>query len=235
MEGRLVSDPLEELEKTAKLLPAAVAGVKLGDRAKQMLERFRDVSRQEHRLKASIELANLLEGSKDSQLKTQVEKALEAVDEAAEAMKEVDDEQSLADAVSEYQAFILALSTLEVVVRPLWKRTIDQQFAPLNSVGALLESFPNACDLGKRMVGAAASAQKHALTSLLELPAIVKDLIAQRSDLLKEQQEVAGDPKVSTFLQALADDRATLDLLHGEVLEWLDEQGALSSLKVSPV
>lgn len=230
-----MSDPLEELEKTAELLPAAAAGVKLGDQAKQKLERFADVSRQEHRLKASIELANLLEGYKDLQLKAHVKKALDAADEAAEAMQEVNDERSLADAVSEYQAFVQALGTLEVAVRPLWTRTIEQQFAPLGSVGALLEAFPNARDLGERMVGAAASAQKHAQTSLLELPAIVEDLFTQRSDLLEEQQEVAGDPKVSAFLQALADDRATLDLLHEDVLKWLEDQDALSSLKVSPV
>jgi hypothetical protein len=235
MEGRGVNDPLEELEKTAELLPAAAAGVKLGDQAKQKMERFADVSRQERRLKASIELAILLEGRKDLQLKAQVEKALDAADEASGAMKEVDDDRSLADAVSEYQAFVQALSTLEVAVRPLWTRTVDQQFAPLGSVGALLEAFPNARDLGKRMVNAAASAQKHAQTSILELPAIVEALFSQRSDLLEEQQEVAGDPKVSAFLQALADDRATLDLLHEEVLEWLEDQGALSSLKVSPV
>lgn len=230
-----MSDPLEELERTAEVLPAAAAGVKLGDQAKQKLERFADVARQERRLRASIELANLLEGHKDSQLKAQVEKALDAAAEAADAMQEVDDEQSLADAVGEYQGFLQALNTLEVAVRPLWTRTIDQQFVPLGSVGALLEAFPNARDLGTRMVAAAATAQRHAQTIVLDLPAIIEDLFSQRADLLKEQQKVAGDPKVSAFLQALADDRATLDLLHEEVLEWLDDQGALASLKVSPV
>ena len=235
MEGRVVSDPLEELEKTAELLPAAAAGVKLGDRAKQKLERFADVSRRELRLKALLELGSLLEGHKDSQLKTHVEKALDAADEAADAMQEVDDEGSLEDAVSEYQAFVQALGMLEVVVRALWTRTIDQQFAPLRSVGALLEAFPNARELGKRMVNAAESAQKYAQTPVVDLPAIVEDLFLQRSELLEEQQVMAGDPKVSAFLQALADDRATLDLLHEEVLQWLEGQGALSSLKVSPV
>ena len=230
-----MSDPLEDLEKTAELLPAAAAGVKLGDQAKQKLDRFADVARQERRLRASIELANLLDGQKDSQVKAQVEKALDAAEGAAEAMQEVEDEQSLADAVSEYQGFVQALSTLEVAVRPLWTRTIDQQFVSLGSVGALLEAFPNARDLGTRMVGAAKTAQKHAHTSVLDLPAIVEDLFSQRSDLLQEQQKVAGNPKVSAFLQALADDRATLDHLHQEVLEWLDDQDALSSLKVSPV
>ncbi len=230
-----MSDPLEELERIGGLLPAAAAGVRLGDQAKQKLDRFADVSRQERRLKASVVLAILLEGRTDSQLKVQVEKAFHAADEAAQAMQEVDDERSLADAVSEYQAFVQSISTLEVAVRPLWTRAVDQQFAPLGSVGALLEAFPNARDLGKRMVNVASTAQRHAQTAVLELPTVVGDLFSQRADLLDEQQKVAGDPKVSAFLQALADDRATLDLLHDEVLGWLKAQGVLSSLKVSPV
>jgi hypothetical protein len=84
------------------------------------------------------------------------------------------------------------------------------------------------------MVEAAAAAQRHAQSPVVDLPAAVAELNVLRSDLLQEQQAAAGDPKVSAFLQALADDRATLDLLHEEVLVWLDDQGALSKLKVSP-
>jgi hypothetical protein len=229
-----VSDPLEDLEKAAELLPAAAAGVKLGDQAKQKLERFTEVARHERRLKAAIELAAMLGGQDDTQMQSQVKRVLEAADDAADAMKEVDDEPSLGDAVTEFQTFVQSLSTLEVAVRPLWTRVIEQQYAPLQSVGALLKAFPNASDLGRRMVEAAQAAQKHAQTPVIELPAIVKPLAKLRGELIEEQQEVAGDPKVSAFLQALADDRATLDLLHEEVLKWLDGQGALSKLKVSP-
>ncbi len=229
-----MSDPLDDLEKAADLLPAAAAGVKLGDQAKQKLDRFADVARQERRLKASIELAVLLDGRDDAQLKTQITRALEAAGEASDAMCDVDDERSLTDAVNEYQAYVQSLGTLEVAVRPLWARVIEQQFAPLGSVGALLRAFPNASDLGRRMVEAAAAAQRHAQSPVVDLPAAVAELNVLRSDLLQEQQAAAGDPKVSAFLQALADDRATLDLLHEEVLVWLDDQGALSKLKVSP-
>jgi hypothetical protein len=234
MGGGVVSDPLDDLETAANLIPAAAAGVKLGDQARQKLERFNDVARQQRRLKASIELAVLLDGSNDAQLKTQITRALEAAGEASEAMCDVDDERSLTDAVNEYQAFGQSLGTLEVAIRPLWTRMIEQQFSPLSSVGALLRAFPNASDLGRRMVETAAAAQRHAQSPVVDLPAAVAELNALRNDLLLEQQAVAGDPKVSAFLQALADDRATLDLLYEEVLEWLGDQGALSKLKVSP-
>jgi hypothetical protein len=229
-----LSDPLEDLNKTAELLPAAAAGVKLGDQAKQKLERFADVARLERRLKSAIAVATMLDGREDVQLKSQVKRVLEAAGEAAEAMQDVDDERSLGDAVNDYQAFVQSVGTLEVAVRPLWTRAIDQQFAPLKSVGALLKAFPNASDLGRRMVETAEAAQKHAQSPVVELPAIIEPLAKLRGDLIEEQQEVAGDPKVSAFLQALADDRATLDLLHEEVLEWLDGQSALGKLKVSP-
>ncbi len=229
-----MSDPLEELEKTAELLPAAAAGVKLGDQAKQKLERFTEVARHESRLKAAIELAAMLGGQADTQIMSQIKRVLDTAYEAADAMKDVDDEPSLGDAVSTFQTFVQSLGTLEVAVRPLWTRVIEQQYAPLQSVGALLMAFPNASDLGRRMVHAAQAAQKHAQTSVIDLPTIVQPLAKLRSELIKEQQEVAGDPKVSAFLQALADDRATLDLMHEEVLKWLDDQGALNKLKVSP-
>ena len=229
-----MTDPLEDLEKTAELLPAAAAGVKLGDQAKQKLERFSEVAKHERRLKAAIELAAMLDGQGDAQMKSQVKRVLDAAEEAAEAMQDVNDEPSLGDAVAEYQTFVQSLSTLEVAVRPLWTRVIEQQYGPLESVGALLKAFPNASDLGRRMVEAAQAAQKHAQSPVVDLPAIVKPLAKLRGELIEEQQEVAGDPKVSAFLQALADDRATLDLLHEEVLEWLDDQSALGKLKVSP-
>jgi hypothetical protein len=83
------------------------------------------------------------------------------------------------------------------------------------------------------MIGAATAAQQTAQTPVVELPTIVADLLERRSALVEEQQTVAGDPKVAGFLQALADDRATLDLLLPEVLKWLGDQGALTSLKIS--
>jgi light-regulated signal transduction histidine kinase (bacteriophytochrome) len=229
-----MSDPLDDIEKTAELLPAAAAGVRLGDRANRQLERFSDAARQERRLKAMAEFAVLFDGRSDAQVKAQMTRALANATEAAEAMQDVVDEDTLQDAVEAYQAFTQAQGVLENVVRPLWTRVVDQQFAPLASVGALLEeAFPNARELGRKMTEAAAQAQRHALSPIADLLPIAKALLEDRSALVAEQQTVAGDPKVAAFLQALAADRATLDLLETEVLDWLKGQGALTSLKVT--
>jgi hypothetical protein len=228
-----MSDPLEDLEEAAELLPAAAAGVRLGDKAKDRLQRFSDVARQERRLKAYVELGRILDGRADAQVKALVDRALAAAREASDAMEEADDEATLEEAVLEYLSFTQALSSLEATLRPLWTRVVDQQFTPLGSAGRLLEAFPGARDLGGRMIGAATAAQQTAQTPVVELPTIVADLLERRSALVEEQQTVAGDPKVAGFLQALADDRATLDLLLPEVLKWLGDQGALTSLKIS--
>jgi hypothetical protein len=164
-----MTDPLEELEATSRVLPAAVAGVRLGDRATQRLQRFSDAGRHELRLKAFVELAILLDGHSDAQVKEQVGRALDAAFEVSKAMEEVCDEQTLEDAFEEYPTFIQSLGVLEGQLRPLWTRTIDRQFAPLGSVGALLSAFPGARDLGLKMVQAAADARHAAHIPLIDL------------------------------------------------------------------
>ncbi|AZO73509.1 hypothetical protein [Mesorhizobium sp. M1D.F.Ca.ET.043.01.1.1] len=228
-----MTDPLEELENTSQVLPAAVAGVRLGDRATQRLQRFSDASRHELRLKAFVELAVLLNGRSDTQVKEQVGRALDAAFELSKAMEEVCDEQTLEYAFEEYPTFVQSLGVLEGQLRLLWTRMIDQQFAPLGSVGALLSAFPGARDLGLRMVQAAADARQHSQAPLIDLAPKVRGLQKMRETLVAEQQTVAGNPKVAAFLQALAANRATLDFLETEVLEWLKGQDALRSLKVT--
>jgi hypothetical protein len=228
-----MTDPLEELENTSQVLPAAVAGVRLGDRATQRLQRFSDASRHELRLRAFVELAILLNGRSDAQVKEQVGCVLEDAFEVSTAMEKVCDEQTLEYAFEEYPTLIQSLSVLESQLRLLWTRMIDQQFVPLESVGKLLSAFPGARDLGLKMVQAAAEARQCSQTPLIDLAPKVRSLQTAREMLVAEQQSVAGNPKVAAFLQALAANRATLDLVETEVLEWLKGQDALRSLKVT--
>ena len=69
--------------------------------------------------------------------------------------------------------------------------------------------------------------------AVIDLLPKAKALFELRETLVAQQQIVAGNPKVAAFLHALADNRATLDFLEPEVLEWLKGQGALTSLKVT--
>src|SRR4051812_29941031 len=104
-----MSDPLDELETTAELLPAAAAGVRLGDRANRHLQRFADADRQERRLQALAELAVLLDGRSAPQVKAQFLRAVETGSEASEAMADAIDEESLEEAVEAYQAYVQSL------------------------------------------------------------------------------------------------------------------------------
>ncbi len=228
-----MNDPLEDLENTAKLLPAAVAGVRLGDRANRLLERFSDAGRQDRRLKALAEFAVVLDGRSDPHINSQVQRVLATASEASEVMGDVRDETTLEDAADEYRNYIQSLATFEVSLKSLWTQVIQRQFRPLGSVGSLLQAFPGARGLGEKMAQAAAEAERHHQSAVVELLPKAKALLKQREALVQEQQVVAGNPKVAAFLQALADNRATLDLLEPEVLEWLGGQGALTSLKVT--
>jgi hypothetical protein len=228
-----MSDPVDDLEKTAELLPAAAAGVRLGDRASRHLLRFADAERQKHRLKALAEFAVLVDGRVIPQVKDQVLRALASASEASKAMEDANDEETLEDAVEEYQTYIQSLASLEGLVRPLWTQVVNEQFGPLGSVGMLLHAFPSARDLGQRMVQAASEARRDNPGAIIDLLPKAKALLALRKTLVAEQEVVAGNPRVAAFLQALADNRATLDLLEPEVLDWLKGQGALTSLKVT--
>lgn len=227
-----MSDPLADLEALVPGLETAAAGVRLGEKAGTHLQRFSEAERQSARLGALIDLALLLGAQSDVQVRSSSEKCLHDAAEAAEAMIEATDEEGLGIAVEAYSDFGRSLQTLEATLRPVWATRADA-FNELASVGSLLATFAASADLGARMVAAAQAAQaarqglgpEHLLTT-------ARELLTLRQALLAEQQSVAGDPTVSTFLQALAEKRATLDLLSVEVLAWLRNEGALERLQV---
>lgn len=229
-----MTDPLVDLENLAPGLSAAAAGVRLGEQAERLMSKFDDAARQQRRLSALIDLAVVLNAKADSQIKTFGDRALAAAQEAGEAMAETHDAASLDIAVESFRDYTQALGVLEANLRPVWRSHVDQQFSPLASVGGLLANFPGSRDLGQRMQalagGAAASAQ--AVEPPEDLLGAVRSLLERRLALLVEQQAVADAPEVMAFLQALADQRATLDLLTPEVLAWLKAQDALTALQV---
>lgn len=227
-----MTDPLAELEQLVPGLEAAAAGVRLGEKAGRDLQKFAEAERQTTRLDTLVDLALLLKAGDDAQARAATQKCLHDASEAGEAMVEATDEAGLEVAVEAYGDFGRALHTLEITLRPLWTARVDA-FNELASVGGLLTTFPAAADLGARMLGAAVAAQD-ARQGLApeQLLAKARELLALRETLLAEQQTVAGDPAVSTFLQALAEQRATLDLLTDEVMAWLRKEKALDRLQV---
>lgn len=228
-----MSDPLLDLERVAPTLEAAAKGVRLGDRAEQLLRTFADLERQTRRFAALVTLGAHLHAQADVHIRQSGDKCLAAAQEAAEAIAEVADEEDLTIAAECHQAFANALAAFDASVRASWAQRVDGDFAQLGSVGALLAGFPGAKDLGERMQQAARDAAVARQGATAEqLVAIAADLLARREALIAEQQTVAGDPAVAAFLQALAEKRATLDLLKPEVLKWLGDQKALDRLQV---
>jgi hypothetical protein len=231
-----VSDALAELEGLLPDLPAAIARAQLGDIADRLATAFNDAQRQTQRLTALADAAALLTADKDPAARAALTRAFDAAKEAAEAMADASDAEGLRVASEEYTAFKQSLNGVDAALRPVWRTLVDKHFRPLASVGVMLTSFPAAKELGARMqqTGKEAVASAESIRPAEELAAIIKRLLDRRSSLLNEQKNLAGGSDVDTFLEALTSNRATLNLLTPDVLDWLVRQNALTTLKVTP-
>ena len=57
--------------------------------------------------------------------------------------------------------------------------------------------------------------------------------LAKRDELQHRRRSEYGDGAIAEFINALAEDRAKLDMITPDVRRWLDSHGASAWLKVS--
>jgi hypothetical protein len=230
-----MTDPLASLETMLEALPAAVDRRKLGDRLTQSLEVLRTADSVIGRLTAILDLAEL-SGYRaiplQAELLSELQKESRAIGEALEtASTDID----LRDAVRAYETdFRPLLHSVELSIRTHWGSFAAGKSRPLSTLGELLHRIGVEPALAGRMKDCG----RRGLAignggSLPDLAAHARSLLAELETIQQERASTIGRGDVGDFINALAEQRATLAMVTGEVREWLEHHDALERFRLS--
>ena len=230
------SDPLQLLEDLLVQLPEAVEHRRLGDSlaraAVALTSADRQIERVETLLGLSAELGFGLTGVQ--------EEIVEAVRaeawEVGHGLETAATPAALERAVDGFERDLApALANLDRSVRQHWSAVVAEQFLPLVAIGDLLTRIDADSDLGTCLVACGRAAQAAASSpSGRPLRDRVGELMWERQRLQDRRREELGEGDVAAFVNALAENRASLAMVTDTVKTWLASNQALDKLRVSP-
>jgi hypothetical protein len=109
-----------------------------------------------------------------------------------------------------------------------WGRRIDHDLGSLGSLGALLVQFADTRELGRRMTALAitASSLKNSFPPPSGSLEQHRAMLHNAEDIRKNLAAIGAGQSVQTFLIALANETATLDMVDKSVLQWIRDRHA---------
>lgn len=231
-----MTDSLVELEELLEDLPAAVERRSMGDVLATALSKLRTAEHQAQRVEALLGLAELIEyqsgPAQDDLVDSLRQEALD-IGDALEAAETPDD---LEKAVYRFEKDLgTEIGALDRALRQHWTQFSARLFQPLVAVGELLRRIGGEAELGNELLACGREAQ--AIPSGTPAPALlsqIERLLATRERLQERRRAALGEGAVADFINALADNRATLAMVTTEVRAWLDEHDASARLQVRP-
>jgi hypothetical protein len=230
-----MSDILEEAETVLAQLPDAVARRKLGERLGEAVTVLKNADAQIVRIGALLDTVAILGYGKVPEQRDVIDEMLDAARHVGKSLEEADDSESLRIAVFDYKDSLnKAIVALERAIHELWRTEAMAKFHPLIVLGELLTAINVANNLGSRLVecGKAGLASINigvATERLLK----IRQLLADHKKLHEERSNELGNDELSEFINALADNRATLAMVTTKVHAWLTDHDALGSLGVT--
>lgn len=230
-----MSDPLEELETLLEQLPEAVDRRRLGDRLNQSMVTLRSADHNIERIEAVAQLADLTGMTAGGQGQV-VQKLRDEALEVGEWLESASSDDDLRDAVYEYDKVLLrTLANCELAVRNHWSVLAAQTFRPLVAFGELLQRINVEPELGARLVETGRRAVKAVdMGSAKALSSEVRELLAEKDALQAERAERISEGEIGSFITALAEHKATLEMVTPKVHEWLTDNGALDRFSIAP-
>jgi hypothetical protein len=206
------ADPLVDLEALLPGLPAAVEGQRLGEGLARATASLRTAERQVDRIAAVLELARLLEYGAAAPQSEILAEVHEAADFAGESLETAETPAELERAVSAFERELAsAVNNLDRNLAQHWRSVSSRRFEPMIAIGNLLGRIDEGSDLGRRLAecGATARAVPEGIGGRALLDR-VRGLLEERTGLEKRRREELGEGDVAEFVNALAEDRATL-------------------------
>lgn len=227
-------DQLEELESLLPRIGPAIERSRLGHSLVDAAEKLKDFPRHLRRLIAVIDIARETEFGITGSQATPLREVLREADLLADELQTVADSDALRVVSASYSDFVKSLNNFERQLREHWTRTADREFTPLVTIGELLERLGVAVDLARRMITCGRDAQSFGSKDAPDLREAILAVRRRRSELNRERSALTGNIEVDTFLDALANQRATLIDVTDGVRAWLASNDALSRFGVRP-
>lgn len=229
-----MSDDLIELERLLEDLPSALENQSLGEELYRTAEVMRSAEHQAHRISALLSVGVLL--SYGSEIQTEY---LEDVkDEARKVglmLEQAESAEDLKLAAARYKNELnSAVSNLDRDLRQHWKSFVVQEFRPLIDVGEMLRGLGGQDDLARELTNCGRKANEFQPGSdTISFLENVRSFVVQRDRLQLQRKAVFGEGAIASFINALAENCATLDMVSDEVRSWLDEKGSTNRLRVT--
>jgi hypothetical protein len=230
-----MSDILEEAETLLDQLPDAVARRRLGERLGEAVIVLKNGDAQIARIRALLDTVALLGYGKLPEQRDVISEMVDGARNVGKSLEEADDSESLRSAVFDYKDSLnKSIIALERAIHDSWRTETVAKFQPLIVLGDLLSAMNVANNLGSRLVECGREGLASANIGLAtERLVKIKQLLADHKKLQDERSNELGDDEVSAFVNALADNRATLAMVTTKVQAWLIEHNALGSLGVT--
>lgn len=228
-----MSDALEELEALLPRLPEAVKRQKLGQQLDDAAGKLRTGVDEAKRLAALSALASLL-GFDDAEQREQLSEARDEAWKVGSFLTEADEAEDLKQATSRYERdFLPALKTLHRNLWQHWRVVAARDFAPLVQIGEMLGKLDQESTLARDLANCGAEATSmQQMADAGEFLSEVREFVARRDQLQEQRRAAFGDGAVAAFVNALAENRARLDMVTPEVRAWLDAHDASGRLRV---
>ncbi len=231
-----MTDNLVELEALLPSLPQAVEQRRLGDQLRTAADKLKGAPQQTAKMSVLFDLAEVLSGPDTVDLREAVDRARRTAREVGESLSEVDDEDKLRHALWAYEKeFTPAVQTFDRALRNRVKAKAQSDYQPLVAYGALLGKIGATAELGQRLTafGAKATGPVDQLQPE-DLLKVVQERAREFERLQEDRAALVGADSVGAFLNALAERRASLDMVTPEVWAWLKENDALGQFSIAP-
>jgi hypothetical protein len=225
---------LQELEQLLPDLPKAIERRHLGDSLRRTVEILSDSSYQTRRLSAVLQIAKETEFASDHQQSAALSDLVEVAADVARRASTAETSEQLQTVKETYEEFRRTLAGVDRQLRINWRRVVERDFSSYIAIGGLLEKIEKTSDLGARLKACGQEAAEiRDSISAEDLSKAISHVRERRAELERKRGKLTQQPEVATFLNALADDSATLQMVTKRVYDWLAENGALDNFKVS--
>ncbi len=234
VDGGLVNDNLSQLEALLTELPSALENQSLGEELARTVQALHTAEQQALRIAALLSIVELLDYDSDIQTEY-VEDVQDEARKVGMMLEQAETAEDLKLASSRYKNELSsAISNLDRDLRQHWRNFVLQEFRPLVDVGEMLRNLGGQDDLATELKNCGQTANEFQpgsdTTSFLEK---VSSLVAKRDQLQHRRKAAFGEGEVASFINALAENRATLEMVSKEVKYWLEEKGTLNRLRVT--
>lgn len=229
-----MSDDLIELERLLEDLPTALENQSLGEELSRTVEELSSAERQIHRIFALLSIGKVL--LYNSEIQTEY---LEDVkDEARKVglmLEQAETAEDLKLASARYKNELnSAVSNLDRDLRQHWRSFVVQRFRPLIDVGEMLRSLGGQDDLARELTNCGRKANEFQPGSdTISFLENVRSFVVQHEQLQLQRKAAFGEGAIASFIDALAENRATLDMVSDDVRSWLDEKRSTNRLRVT--